>query len=174
MEYMKYAELYEGDPAVLQTNPDAAPFPLVDDYNLIRWLQEHIQGSPVIMEGRADREYRWEGRISIYTGLPAVLGWNWHQRQQRTFDPMPRLVQQRVANINAFYTTPDISVAWDILRHYDVGYLIVSDLEHAYYPRSGLAKFEQMVELGLLEVVYQEGDSRVYKVNQDAVLQEFG
>ncbi len=174
MEYMKYAELYEGDPVVLQDNPKAAPFPLVDDYNLIRWLQEHVEGTPIIMEGRADREYRWEGRISIYTGLPAVIGWNWHQRQQRTFDPMPRLVQQRVANVNAFYTTPDITVAWDILRHYDVSYIIVSNLEHAYYAPSGLAKFDQMVELDLLEVVYQEGDSRVYKVNQDAALQEFG
>jgi uncharacterized membrane protein len=174
MEYMKYAQLYEGDPVVLQNNPDAAPFPLVDDYNLIRWLQENIQGTPIIMEGRADREYRWEGRISIYTGLPAVIGWNWHQRQQRTFDPMPRLVQQRVANVNAFYSTPDIGVAWDILRHYDVSYIIVSNLERAYYPRTSLAKFDQMVELGLLEAVYQEGSARVYQVNKDAILHQVG
>ena len=174
MEYMKYAQLYEGDPVVLQNNPEAAPFPLVDDYNLIRWMQEHIEGSPVIIEGRADREYRWEGRVSIYTGLPSVIGWNWHQRQQRTFDPMPRLVQQRVANVNAFYTTTDISTAWDILRHYDVSYVIVSNLERAYYPREGLAKFDQMVQLGLLDVVYQEGNARVYRVNKEALFREVG
>ncbi len=174
MEFMRVAQHYEGDPVVIENNPEVAPFPLLDDYNLIRWLQEHIQGTPVIMEGRADREYRWEGRISIYTGLPSVVGWNWHQRQQRTFDPMPRLVQQRVANVNAFYSTTEISVAWDILRHYDVSYLIVSNLERAYYPREGLAKFDQMVQLGLLEVVYQQGVARVYAVNQDANLREVG
>jgi YYY domain-containing protein len=174
MEYMKYAQLFEGDPLVLQNNPSAAPFALEGDYHLIRWLQENVQGTPVIIEGRADREYRWEGRISIYTGLPSVIGWNWHQRQQRTFDPMPRLVQQRVANVNAFYTTPDISVAWEMLRHYDVSYIIIGNLERAYYGPEGLAKFDQMEQLGLLEIVYQQDQSQVYRVNKGAVLREVG
>jgi len=174
MEYMKYAQLYEGDPIVLQNNPANAPFPLLDDYNMIRWLQENTQGTPIIMEGQSDREYRWEGRVAIYTGMPAVLGWNWHQRQQRTFDPMPRLVQQRVANINAFYTTTDIPTAWDILRYYHVDYVVVSGLERAWYAPEGLAKFGQMVELGLLEVVYHQGNATVYRVNKDAILRQVG
>ncbi|MBI5670424.1 MAG: hypothetical protein HZC41_20720 [Chloroflexi bacterium] len=164
MEYMKTALLYEGSTDVLQNNPSAAPFPLSGDYNIIRWLQENVQGTPVIMEGRADREYRWESRISIYTGLPSVNGWNFHQRQQRTFDPMPRMVEQRVANINAFYTTPDVDTAMTILRHYHVEYVIVSDFERAYYPASSFTRFDRMVEEGLLEVVYKEGNSVIYRV----------
>jgi YYY domain-containing protein len=174
MTYMQYASLYEGDLAVLESNPEAAPFPLVDDYHMIRWMQENIEGTPVIMEGQSDREYRWESRVSIYTGFPAVIGWNWHQRQQRTFDPMPRLVQQRVANVNAFYSTTDIVAAWEILQHYDVSYIVVSNLERAYYMPEGLAKFNQMVELDLLEVVYEEGPAIIYRVDKDAVLREVG
>lgn len=164
MTYMQTAALYEGSLDVLQADPSAAPFPLAGDYNVIRWLQENVQGTPVIMEGRADREYRWESRISIYTGLPSVNGWNFHQRQQRTFDPMPRLVEQRVANINAFYTTPDSAVAMTILNHYNVKYVIVSDFERAYYRADSLAKFDRMAEEGLLKVVYKEGNSVIYEV----------
>jgi uncharacterized membrane protein len=158
MTYMQYAQ--QGENGIW--------FPLEDDYKLIRWLQENTQGTPIIMEGQSAREYLWGSRISIYTGMPSVVGWNWHQRQQRTFDPMPRQVQQRVANVNAFYTTTDIDVAWDILRFYDVSYVIVGNLERAYYPPDGLAKFDEMVERGLLNVVYEEGDTLVYHVNKEA------
>lgn len=168
MAFMQNALLYEGDPAVLQADPTLAPFALVSDYELIRWLHENIQGTPIIMEGQSDREYRWQSRVAIYTGLPSVIGWNFHQRQQRTFDPMPRLVQQRVANVNAFYSIPDIGIAWDILRHYDVSYVIVGALERAYYPSEGLAKFKRMVERGLLEVIYDHMGATVYKVMKDA------
>jgi uncharacterized membrane protein len=168
MTYMQYATLYEGDPQVIQSDPTVAPFPLLDDYNMIRWLQQNIQGTPTIMEGQSDREYRWQGRVAILTGLPAVTGWNFHQRQQRTFDPLPRLVEQRVANVNAFYVTSDIDQAYNILRHYNVSYVIVSSLEKAYYPAAGLAKFPTMVERGLLEVVYDNGAATVYKVTKDA------
>ncbi|MFO7320532.1 MAG: DUF2298 domain-containing protein [Chloroflexota bacterium] len=173
MAYMQYASQYEGTPQVIATTtPPAAPFSLADDYNVIRWLQENVEGTPVIMEGRSEREYLWGSRISIYTGLPSVVGWNFHQRQQRTFNPLPRLVEQRIANVNAFYMTLDIPTAWDILRHYDVSYVIVSGLERAYYPPENLAKFDQMVEMGLLDVAYQEGNATIYRVNKDARLEQ--
>lgn len=168
MDYMRYAWQYEGTPEVMAGPPPRAPFPLIDDYNIIRWLQENVEGTPVIMEGRNQGEYYWGSRISIYTGLPSVVGWNFHQRQQRTFNPLPRLVEQRVANVNAFYMTQDIGVAWDMLRHYDVSYVIVSGLERAFYPPENLAKFDRMVELGLLDVAYEEGNATIYSVNKDA------
>jgi uncharacterized membrane protein len=146
-------------------------FSLKDDYDVIRWLQENVQGTPVIMEGRSSAgsysEYHWNARMSIYAGLPSVLGWNFHQRQQRTFDPLPRVVSQRDANVNAFYTTTSIDTAWSILQRYDVSYIIVSSLEHAYYPAESLAKFDQMVTEGLLEVAYETGTAKVYRVNKD-------
>jgi len=168
MAYMQYSWLFEGDPNLIQADPTLAPFSLADDYGVIRWLQENAVGSPTIMEGRADREYRWESRIAINTGLPSVIGWNFHQRQQRTFDPLPRLVQQRVSNVNAFYVTTDIAKAWAILQHYDVSYVIVSAMEKAYYPAAGLAKFDEMVEQGMMAVVYEHGAARIYQVNKDA------
>jgi YYY domain-containing protein len=171
MTYMLTSKQYEGDPTVLAENPTATPIVLADDYNMIRWMLEHVQGSPVIMEGRSTQgsEYKWDSRVAIYTGLPSVLGWNFHQRQQRTLDPMPRVVQQREANINAFYTTTNIDLAWDMLRHYDVTYIIVGGYEKAYYPAAGLAKFDEMVGRGLLKVVYQGGSNTIYETQKDAL-----
>lgn len=167
MAYMQFATQYEGDPELLQADPSLAPFPLDSDYRMIRWLQENVQGTPTIIEGMSDREYRWQSRVSILTGLPTVNGWNFHQRQQRTFDPLPRLVEQRVANVNAFYVTDDINTARDILRHYNVSYVIVSGLERAYYPTAGLAKFDEMAQQGKLTIVYDQGGAKVYQVNKD-------
>lgn len=175
MDFMQQASRFEGDADVLSEHPERAPFPLADDYAMIKWLQQNVEGVPAIIEGLGDdTQYRWNGRISIYTGLPAVLGWNFHERQQRVLDPMPRIVETRNANVNWFYETTDIARAWNMLQHYGVEYVIVGNYERAYYNDAGLAKFPQMVELGLLEPVFTSGDSTIYRVNQDAVLQEVG
>ena len=54
------------------------------DWDGIQWLRKNVQGSPVIAEANTDpHNYRWGSRISIYTGLPTIIGWGWHQTQQR-------------------------------------------------------------------------------------------
>ena len=42
---------------------------LPGDAQAIRWLQDNVVGTPVVLEGRSP-VYRWGSRISIYTGLP--------------------------------------------------------------------------------------------------------
>ncbi len=144
---------------------------LVHDYNAIRWLQDNVQGSPVIIEAQAEGSlYRWGGRIAIHTGLPSVVGWDHHQTQQRSLEPMPGVVRQRAANVNAFYTTQDISIAAQVLRQYDVSYIIVTAYEQGRYGESGgLQKFAQMVAQGMLDIVYQEGEATIYHVNHEAL-----
>ena len=91
MAYMHLAEHHE----------NGATLQLADDYALIRWLQEEVAGAPVILEAQGPSEYRWGGRVSIYTGLPTLLGWRYHQTQQRTlatakpvYRPAPRQYQR--------------------------------------------------------------------------------
>jgi uncharacterized membrane protein len=122
------------------------------------------------MEGRSlASEYRWNGRISINTGLPSVLGWNFHERQQRTLDPLPNLVNQREQNVKYFYNTDSIVDSVRILRFYDVRYIIVSDMERAMTTPEGLAKFDQMVDQGLLTIAFQDGPAVIYDVNREAM-----
>lgn len=141
--------------------------PLENDYHIIRWLQENVEGTPVMMEGRSIvSEYHYNGRIAINTGLPTILGWNWHQRQQRTLEPLGRIVQQREANIRYFYESNDIPSVVNLMRYYNMGYIVVSDMEIAIFP-DGIEKFNRMVEVGILEIAYQHGVGLVYQVNQD-------
>jgi YYY domain-containing protein len=164
MDYMKYA--IHGENGLW--------FRLIGDYEMIRWLQDNVDGTPVIMEAHTyPSEYHWNGRISIYTGLPTILGWRFHQIQQHTLPDMDMLVQTRENNVAAFYEMGGIDgirAAMNLIRDYHIEYIVVGTLERAFYddittdPVSnlqtpghspGLGKFDQMVDMNLLEVAFQ-------------------
>ena len=124
---------------------------LVWDYHAIIWLQDNIEGSPVILEGNSGL-YTWGSRVSVYTGLPTVVGWDWHQQQQRWEDRDH--VSARRADVQALYATTDLDYTRRLLEKYNVRYIYVGQLERLYYPQPGLDKFELMSLHGLLEPVY--------------------
>jgi uncharacterized membrane protein len=154
MTYMKYSQHWDGQTMELS-----------EDYNAIRWLQDNVEGSPVIVEANCT-EYRWCTRMTIYTGLPGVVGWNFHQRQQRGVASIA--VQQRVDEIGVFYTTTDIVLARNFLKKYQVKYIIVGQLERNVYPPlagipDGLVKFEQF-NGKYWNVVYHDKNTTIYEV----------
>jgi uncharacterized membrane protein len=153
MAYMRYGRVWD-----VLGEVDLRP-----DYEAIVWLQENVEGSPVILEGLGAREYLWGNRVSIYTGLPAVVGWRWHQVQQRMAAGAAK-VEQRHLDVNECYETLDLLRAEEILRRYDVRYIYVGPYERLYYSPEGLAKFDEMVDLGMLRVVYDRAGVRIYEV----------
>jgi YYY domain-containing protein len=136
---------------------------LSQDYRAIQWIQQNIKGSPVIVEANTV-EYKWGNRYTIYTGLPGVLGWNWHQRQQRgAIDHNG--IADRLIEIPEFYLTEDVEIARRFIEKYDVEYIILGQLEQAYYPGNGLMKFDQFNGLYWNEV-YRELDTVIYQVKR--------
>ena len=133
---------------------------LDEDYRAIRWMQENVPGTPVIVEAQVV-EYRWGSRYAIYTGLPAVLGWNWHQRQQRTGHDSQ--VWARGREIQDFYMTNDQNSIHNFLDTHDVGYIIVGQLERAYYDGPGIEKFQQLDGV-IWQEVYRDGETVIYEV----------
>ena len=130
------------------------------DYDAITWLQDNVKGSPVVLEAHND-QYHWSSRIADYTGLPTVLGWPWHQTQQRMrYD---YAVRQRVYDIVEMYSTVDQERALELLKLYEVEYVVVGQLEQAYYPEEGLSKFVGMAREGLAKVVYDSGPVKIYQ-----------
>ena len=136
---------------------------LNQDYEAIRWMQKNIKGTPVIAEANVP-EYRWGNRFTIYTGLPGVIGWNWHQRQQRAINPS-EWVFSRIEDLTEFYSTSDVDIALEFLERYDVDYFIVGQLEYAIYPEAGLEKFVQM-GIDLWKPVYRSEQTVIYKVTE--------
>jgi uncharacterized membrane protein len=137
---------------------------LSQDYRAIRWMQENVSGSPVIVEANLRDLYRWGSRFSIYTGLPGVVGWEWHQQQQRALTP-GIWVSERISEIDNFYNTSDLQAAQDFLKKYGVKYFVVGQLERNIYPGPGLDKFP--AQNGVLwQEVFRDQDTAIYQVTE--------
>ena len=130
------------------------------DYEAIRWLQDNVKGSPVVLESHAE-QYNWSSRISDYTGLPTVIGWPWHQIQQRM--KYDYAIGERRNAVNEVYSTISIDRAIKLLKRYEVEYVVVGQLERAYYPAPGLSKFDTMVQAGLAKLVYENEGIKIYQ-----------
>ena len=139
---------------------------LSDDLQAIEWLKgaaggrANVEGSPVVLEAQTP-SYRWGGRVSVYTGLPGILGWSWHQTQQR-WDYRSE-VARRIEDVDRVYETASRDEALEILRRYGVEYVYVGEVERLYYPESGLAKFEDGLG-GALDRVYDNAGVTIYRL----------
>jgi YYY domain-containing protein len=134
---------------------------LGSDKEAIRWLQDNVQGSPVILEAVTPL-YRWGSRISVYTGMPTVIGWDWHQTQQRP--GYQSLIDQRKLDVQRIYgEIGRFENIRPLLDRYHVQYIYVGDLERAYYDAAALQKFEDAAAAGRLEVVYDQDGVTIYR-----------
>ena len=132
------------------------------DARAIMWLNQHVSGSPVILEADAPVSYQWFGRVSVYTGLPDVLGWPDHEGEQRYANQ----IANRLTDIDTIYTTTDTAQALQLLHFYHVRYVYVGPLEQQTYGQNGaqgLKKFQQMVGHGL-SIAYQADGVTIYEV----------
>ncbi len=154
--FLHYATFYE----------ENQPVDLAEEAKVIEWMRLGVDGSPVVMEQNAPVEYITFGnRVSIYTGLPGVVGWRWHQVQQLMALP-PGTVEARQDDVRRFYDTADPQEAMEILRRYHVRYVVLTPYERLRITPQGEAKFAAMVEQGKLEVVFDDGAAQVYHVRE--------
>ncbi len=147
MRYARYSERGKG-------------FSLEGDLELIRWMRAHVVGTPVILEARAPL-YHWGSRISVYTGLPVPLGWDWHEKQQRSVIP-GEVIDQRAREVTEMYNTVDLNRFMDLARYYRIRYVVVGALERAFYSPQGLAKFERTLKL--FRKVYDNDGTELFEV----------
>ena len=138
-----------------------------DDWAAIAWLKNNVTGVPVILEAPG-KSYNYEGRISAFSGFPAVLGWAYHEGQWRgNFDQQ----SLREPDIQTIYTTRSGDQALELLRKWGVKYVIVGETEINYIQQLcadpnracnlslALSKFDTV-----LTPVFQQGNTTIYVV----------
>ena len=112
------------------------PGELADDLLAIAWLNTHVQGQPVVLEA-AGASYSDASRISTFTGLPTVIGWETHEWLWRTSQANPNaygdLVKPRQEDVKLIYTTQDQDMRRNLLAKYQVGYLVLGSIERTSY-----------------------------------------
>ncbi len=141
------------------SDPTEAP----EDYAAIQWINNSISDRPHILEA-VTHAYSYSSRISAYTGLPTILGWDNHEQQWRGWDLAP-VVEARRQNVTTAYETIDVNTCIAILKRYSIRYVMVGELERRIYSSSGLQKFNQ-----LGTVVYQKGNTVLYDVSKAPIL----
>jgi YYY domain-containing protein len=133
------------------------------DAQAIAWLNGHVAGNPVIVEGALYKEYTHYGRISAFTGLPTIMGWGGHEVQWRfTWLQQPEhsgVIDQRQTVVDQIYSNPSQQQVMSLLHQYSVQYVYVGAAEHQLYPSANLGRFATF-----LRVVYHSADVTIYAV----------
>ena len=139
--------------------------PLVYDREAIRWVLGTLDGSPVFAEiNTFPTLYGWGNRYAMFTGNPDVVGWDYHERQQRPTQSM--LVTKRIQDVQTAYRTTDARVAYSIFRRYGVRYFVVGPLERVYFPQ-GQSKWRSG-QGSLWNLVYENPGVRIYQLARPA------
>ena len=127
------------------------------EYRAVLWMRRNIEGTPVMLEAQGP-SYQDFGRISMLTGLPTVLGWDYHVKQRGNPETQ---IEARRAAVQSIYSTPNAAGAAVLLRRFGVAYVYVGWLERKTYPEAGLAKFSKDP---LLQLVYENPETQIYRV----------
>ena len=132
------------------------------DYLAIKWLNENVEGSPVILEASGG-SYSAFGRVSANTGLPTLLGWEFHEMQWRgSFAGRA----ERKHDIDILFRTVSPQVTADLVSKYDIEFVYVGPLEHGLYGDDGGAGLEKFT--WFMDIVYDRDGVTIYRVRRPA------
>jgi tetratricopeptide (TPR) repeat protein len=134
---------------------------LAADADGIHWLNEHISGTPVVLQSSLEFYRAYGVRIAANTGLPTIVS-PLHASEQHD----PERVAERDRDVQLIYSTLDPGQALALLSKYHVGYVYVGPIERAAYGELGAAKFDQM-EGAYLTLLYKNAAVKIYQVNQN-------
>ena len=130
-----------------------------DEVLAMDWLRDAPLA--VIAEAVGD-SYTQYARFSIHTGLPTVLGWNYHEVQWRGGSTE---IGSRRSDIATLYCTPRWEEAQVVVDTYNISYIVVGSLERSTYTQGSSNCSNGLQEAKLIEnltLAYEQGSVRIY------------
>ena len=126
------------------------------DYGAIKWINENMETIEPIVEAPGERMYTGLSRISIFTGMPTIVGWAYQVGQQSG-----RHSEINEANffVNKIYTSTDDEETKNLLKEKNIKYVYLGTIEKNLYPLAQ-EKFERIGQ-----PVYQNKGAVLYKIN---------
>jgi len=150
-------------------DPDAEHgFSPAEDLPLIRWMQDHVEGIVTIAEAPG-YDYTWRSRISTFTGLPTVIGWPYHERQQRRSYGV--VVDDRREAMNDLYAGASLPRIHRVLQRFDIRYVVFGTIERVVAGDRGR---ETLLASPCLTVEFEVDDLFVASVDQACVAEQPG
>lgn len=138
-------------------------FDFSEDVAGINWIRQNVVGLPIMLEAHAEA-YRWDARIATYTGLPTLIGWPWHETQQRSVTDVGNVLNARQNAVRRWYSELDSNQIFAELQNYGVEYIYVGRMERALYGEQTGVAFAELAKAGKITQVFNQGDTRIYQV----------
>lgn len=124
------------------------------DYQAIEWINTNINRIEPILEAPGDRMYTGVSRISIFTGMPSYIGWNYQVSQQSGREDVSN--RTNLANY-IFSTEVNPESLLNTLRQSGIKYVYVGGIEKTTFPNT-----QKFALVG--DPVYTNEEVVIYKV----------
>jgi len=154
---------YEESPTLngLSFMPRVNPY----DAAAINFLNHNVPGQPCLLEFVGEGYNSWGSRFSIFTGIPALMGWDGHVKEWIGSRPGANSdIEQRFQATDQIFKTTDPVLAKQYLDAYGVRLVMVGTVERngvpgrkGGYPQEGLDKFSTFLPL-----IYKNPQVEIY------------
>lgn len=128
------------------------------DAEIVEYINTNIKDHPVILEAQGD-SYTDFQRISANTGTPTIAGWWVHEWLWRG---SANVVGDRIPDIVNIYENNDLKKTQELLRKYNVKYVVVSTMERDKYKNINEEKFNK---IGRIIFRSKNGLGALYQLN---------
>ena len=128
-----------------------------DDAAAIRWLNDNVEGQPIILEASGYSYQDYDNRVSAMTGLPTVLGWYVHEWLWRNDLEEEN---QRKEDVQTIYTSSNADQIKSLIEKYKISYLFIGSCEYEKY---GEINSELLASIG--KVVFRQSETTIIEVS---------
>lgn len=149
----------KADDSRLGPNLDSTSFIGVsnsDELWVINQVRDSSKDDDVLLEA-AGSSYQEDSRISATTGVPTVIGWEFHEKQWHgtKFDP-----SERVKDVESIYNGSDVEHVESLISKYRITLLVVGPRERAAYDNIDMSIFDTLGDR-----VIEKGSFTVFRID---------